>query len=358
MKRTISVLISVFAIIFGISNTFAAYDEGTMQAPVVPMEVFSKGRAETTRHLILQTDRMELKITGQSVVTTSDRDTIWISRWELEQMGYRFDGSFEDLSRVIATRKFNVRIIPLDDGSYDVRVDIKILDKTGAGLLVGYGYVSIYRGPDGLVVSECEPYMNIPGKINLSVPVEASSGKWVSGDWSGKPVDFWAYVDRGNGSSIFQDVPTSIIGNGYFAFQPWNGPLKLIDLANGGYVTSDQILVIMGKSRSPDVMVVSEKWPSFQFNKIGDKYYGRYPLLEVPAVDFQGMVDFSVPVWGMEISVVPVSVKVIGLTDRMEIIVQPDEKTGLWPIKLTPNQGYHIIVNFGDRVQDWPEGLG
>jgi hypothetical protein len=354
MKRITS-LIAILAIIF------VAVPAGyitEVKPPIVPMEVFSKGRAETTRYLVLKTDQMELKITGQSVVTTSDRDTIWVSKWDLDQMGYRFDGSFENLSRVIATRKFNVRIIPLDDGSFDVRVDVKLFDNTGAALLIGSGYISINHGPDGLVASECELYVSIPEKISLSVPGEASSGKWVSGNWNDQSQDFWGGVYRENGFSVFQGVPMSIVGRGYFAFQPWNGPLKLVDLANGGYANSDQILVIMGKSRSPDIMVVGEKWPSFQFNKIGDRIYGRYPLLEVPATNYDGMVDFSVPVWGTETSVSPVSVKVIGLTDRVETVVQPDEKTGLWPIKLGSGQGHQIIVNFGDLIQDWPDGMG
>lgn len=360
MKRIAS-LIAMCAIIGTITATFAAYNvesKETIVAPVVPIEIFSKGRAETTRYLTLQTDRMELKVIGQSVVTTSDRDTIWISRWDLEELGYRFDGSFENLSRIIATRRFSARIIPLDDGSYDIRVKVKLFDNTGAVLLMGSGYISINHGPDGLVASECEPYMSIPEKIDLSVPGETNSGKWISGNWKDQSQDFWGGVHRENGFSVFQGVPMSIVGRGYFAFQPWNGPLKLIDLANGGYATSDQILVIMGMSRSPDIMVVGEKWPSFQFNQIGDRVYGRYPLLEVPATNYDGMVDFSVPVWGTETSVSPVSVKVIGLTDRVETIVQPDEKTGLWPIKLGSGQGHQIIVNFGDLIQDWPDGMG
>ncbi len=360
IKFAVAMLAILFGLSFNVVTVAAGYVTGSSvtDPPTVPLEIFSKGRQEVTRYLLLPVDHVKLRPVGGSVVATQGRDEVWLFRNDLERNGYRFDGSFDTLSKIIAAHSVSGYLVPLKDGSFDFRIEVTFFDASSTTLLSGSGWVPVRfeKGGD-IMVSECQPWVSIPESVNVAVPFRAGAAKWISGEWNGDPaIDFWGNVGE-DGVSVFRDVPMSIIGHGYLAVQPWEGSVIVTDLSNGYRVLTDRVLVIMGKTRSPDVVSMTDAEWDPQFQRIGDRIYGRYPLRELPiSYGFGEPIDLSVPVWGTKVRLQPQTVKVIGLADGAEMLLEPNQN-GKWPLNLLPaGQGYHILVDFGDQLVDYPAG--
>jgi hypothetical protein len=371
MKTILKFLVVAFMAIFGFGlglTTAWASGDGMgspeiVRNPTVPIEIFKMGRQEVFRHLLLSVREIRIEITGRSVVT-QDYDNV-LSHDELENRGYKFNGSFSDLSEVIRSYEYHVKVILMANGRYDVSMKIRYIDSEGNTALLGNSWLAV-AGKGGDLFSNAQPWVYMPENVNMSFPGNDQYRlKWFSGRYDDvQPIEFWTWADKEGSMMMAHDVPTSKLGYGYLSVSGPNGKLSVINLSNGGYeVEPADLFVLMDKSLSPMLEVIDNPKTGMVWNvgakayQIGNGIYGRVPMLEVINVGtrIDEWVDFSVQVGESMKRIHPFNVKVISLDDGKTVFIERADN-GRWHLQLEKGVSYQILVDYGDQIIDWSAG--
>ncbi len=349
MKNIIRWIISSVFVFVGLSAVAAFQDIN----PKVPIGVTVKGRQAVTQYMHKQVERIEITIGGKSVVSPEYMNRHFLFHEDLAKAGYKFDGSFGALSEAIASTSFSVDLLPVENGRYDAEMNIVYYDKGGASLMRGVAWLNVGVGKGGQFVSVVEPWVWINDKIDVVLPgAIGPQSKWLTLDYKGRSAQEF-YVDRFEGESVIRNFPSSLIGDGYLSVTDSGGSIRVIDFTSGEVLSSTQVLVLMGKIGSSDVRMVNSpvdgNWmKDINFYQNEGRVYGRAPLLEVVGRGTVHDVDFSVPVWGTENRIYPVSVTVRSLPDGKESKFWTEYK-----LFLELGVTFQIVVDYGDQVRDW-----
>lgn len=350
MKTWIRLFVSL---VFGLITTFGAYAGSN---PKVPFSVAVLGRQAVTQHLLSQVDSIQIQVAGESIITPADWNLYFFGREALEKMGYTFNGSAVDLFDIISRQAFAVDVKSIN-GRYDIRLEIKFLDLSGAVLLNGSAYFDVTMAENGSLYSNMEPWVTIPSEIDIVTDeVIGYEAHWTDLQHGGRsPADFMV-TNEGNGSKI-RGFPISHLGMGYLTVTDRSGNVRVISLVTGKVVPHNRVHLYLDKTHSSEVQTVdcvTGNWfPTSNFYQSDGLLYGRVPLLEVVGNGGVVTAEFSVKVWGTDRWVIPDSIIVKSLADGKSVRHYGDTAFRFFRLYLESGMKYQIIVEFGDKYRDW-----
>lgn len=341
----------VLGLIFGLnfSTVFGAY---TGINPKVPWGVAVLGRQAVTQHLLSQVDNITIQVSGESIVTPADWNLHYFGREALEKLGYTFKGSAVELFDIIGRQSFSVDAKSIK-GTYDIRLEIKFCDSSGAVLLNGSAYFDVASADNGSLYSNTEPWVWISSEIDIVTDeVIGYEARWTDLQYGGyRPIDLMV-INEGNGSLI-KNFPVSHLGTGYLTISDRTGNVRMVSLVNGEIVPHNKVRLYLDQARSSEVRIAicaSGNWlPNISFYQSDGAIYGRVPLLEVVGNGLVNTAEFSVKVWGTDRWVMPNSIIVKSLADgKAERVLG-----STFNLYLNAGMKYQIIVDFGDKYLDW-----
>lgn len=350
MKSFVRLLLSLMFAFVGL-GAVAAFEEIN---PKVPIGVVVKGRQAVTQYLLQKVDYVLITIEGKSVVSPESWSRYLLFHDQLAGAGYKFDGSFGALSEAIASTSFSVELLPVEKGRYDAKMNITLLDQAGSSLMRGVGWMDVEEGKAGQLVSTVRPWVWINDKFDVVFPAELGpQAKWLTLDNKGRSAKEFYVEQNGDGGSVIRNFPSILIGDGYLSVTDSGGSIRVIDFTSGEVLSPERVQVFMYQLGSSDVNTVTSpadgNWmKDVQFYLSDGQIFGRAPLLEVVGEGKVNEVDFSVPVWGTDSRIYPVSVTVKSLSDGKESTFWTEYK-----LFLELGVTFQIVVDYGDQVRDW-----
>ncbi|MBU6426829.1 hypothetical protein KGQ27_01145 [Patescibacteria group bacterium] len=327
--------------------------------PVVPASVAVSGRQAIANYLTFQIDHVLVQYTGASVVTPG---SVYLDANALKSFGYGHRGSFAELSASTASQVFSAQVVPTPDGFYSVQVNVTYYTADNRQVFLGNGWLNIQTNPDGtLTAGQFQPWVNLNSQIAIQYTNYIGAAKWIG--HYGSSQDLQVSYDGQNSTVI---VPEKVLGDGYFVVSDLNGNVSGWDLSNGTALNGKTVVALLGQTSSSDIRVLQDPI-SFdaggsQFYKSGEKFFGRFPLLDVTLHQpLKTGIYFLVPVWGMSQGIAPTRMFVTPVYFEDNSVPNPavgQEYELPWNadaggfIMNLPIGGYHIRCEF-QGVLDW-----
>ncbi len=336
--------------------SLVTFGADTGSNPKVPFSVAVLGRQAVIQHLFSQVDNLMIQVGGESVVTPADWNRYHFGREALEKMGYTFNGSAVELFDIVGRQSFAVDAKAIN-GQYDIRLEIKFSDTSGAVLLNGSAYFDVAMADNGSLYSNTEPWVGIPSDIDIVTDeVIGYEAHWTDLQYGGHaPVDFMV-INEGNGSLI-RNFPVSHLGMGYLTVTDRSGNVSVVSLVNGKIVPHSKVNLYLDQTHSSEVKIVdcvTGNWlQTSNFYQSDGVLYGRVPLLEVVGRGGVVTAEFSVKVWGTDRWVIPDSIIVKSLADGKAVRIYGTTAFRFFNLYLDAGMKYQIIVEFGDKYRDW-----
>lgn len=329
-------------------------------APVVPLDVLTKGNQAVGHYLMVGVDHIDTVVSGPSVVNKIGR---YFSLPELKNLGYVHRGSFVELSDAMANAEYSMSVIPTPQGYYDIKMDLTYYTADNREGLKGSGWLNVWRQNGKLVVGKFEPYVWINQSVAVRFTKCINNAMWISKDGNSQELPIrWE-----DPSSALVIVPGQAFQDGFLAVADCLGNVTAWNLETGETIIGDRIAAVLGMTRSGDFHPIFNTIDASGVSayRVGGKMiYGHVALTEVVLdTPVKDTFDLGVTPWGSTDKIYPTEVFITpialdggdGGVIGKEYLV-PSIGGVKWFFSL-PEGKYHIRMMF-PQIIDWSKGGG
>lgn len=302
--------------------------------PIVSLDTVQQGKQAVLRDLGRQVDHVKIKVYGRSLPRSAE---YYMSLNDLQDAGYSTKGSFTELFRATASLQFTSRVIPVDNGYYEVYVDLSYHSADDRIVLQGSGSVRI-RQVGGSLEGTFNPYVWMPSTILVPTPDSTFAAKWVS-DNNARGEEELELLYSNDLANQYLRLSIDKLDDGIVMMQ-FAETLIGYSLTGAESISGKYLFAWLGMASSGQVNIVED---GDQINRqryaylSNGYYYGNNPLEEIKVTERHSAVLYpAYSVWGSDRTIVPTKiwVNVVGTDQRREL--QFSEGAGGWILKLEP----------------------